>query len=102
MMLQSLSGALALFGYGASGVIALFYFTEVSNVRNFPFVMRFAILAFAVFNVFTALSALDRIALLAPEMPRAMAEMMLSLVLFWRAMAKRSERKCRTLPLPIS
>lgn len=102
MMLQSLSGALALLAYAISGVVALFYFAEVSNVRNFPFVMRFAILAFAVFNIFTVFSAFDRMALLSPEMPRAMAEMLLSLVLFWRAMDKRSERKCRTLPLPTS
>ena len=102
MTLQNLSGFLAIAGYGASGLVSMFYLAEVSNVRNFPFLMRFAILAFATFNALTALSALDRPAILAPEMPRAMAEMLLSLILFWRAMDKRSERKCRTLPLPTS
>ncbi len=96
MNLQSLSGMVALFGYGGSGLIALLYFTEIYRLSVFPYHLRFAILIFAVFNLFTVASALDRPQSLAPEMTRAMSELMLSCVLFWRAMRKRSERQCPT------
>lgn len=102
MMLQSLSGIVAASGYCLSGIVAMFYFVEVSNVRNIPFQMRFSILVFAVFNVFTALSALGNVSALASEVPRAMAETLLSSVLFWRALNNRSERKCQTLHLQTS
>lgn len=75
------------------------YYVQIAKDYDVPPLLRLSIVLFVVYNVMSALSGISNPASMAPYRDRALSELLLAFVLYWRVLSKRRLQRCQALHL---